>query len=410
VKVGIEEKMQFETDTPKKIEKPETETMILNMGPQHPSTHGVLRVILELDGETVVKATPEIGYLHTGIEKTMESKTYSQVIPLTDRMDYVASLSNNLAYLLAVEKLLDIQAPPKAQFVRVILTELTRIASHLVWVGSHAHDIGAMSVLLYAFREREKLMDIFELVSGQRMMTSYFRIGGLAKDVPEEFDSKVREVLKTFPDKINDYENLLTKNRIWLNRTVGVGAISAKDAIDLGVSGPILRACGVEWDIRKLNPYSGYDEFAFDIPTRKNGDVYDRYLVRVEEMRQSLRIVRQALDGIPEGDFVERVPGVVLPPKEEVLSNIEALIFQFKLVLEGFCPPKGEVYHSIESPKGELGYYIVSDGSNRPYRVKVRPPCFVNLSALPKMIEGRLIADVVAVIGSIDIVLGEIDR
>jgi len=394
----------------KKTEKPETETMILNMGPHHPSTHGVLRVILELDGETIVKATPDIGFLHTGIEKTMENKTYNQVIPLTDRMDYVASLSNNLAYLLAVEKLLDIQAPPKAEFVRVILTELTRIASHLWWVGTHAHDIGAMTVLLYAVREREKLLDIFELVSGQRMMTSYFRIGGLAKDIPEEFEPKVREVLKTFPDKIEDYENLLTKNRIWLNRTVGVGTISAEDAIDLGVSGPVLRACGAEWDIRKSNPYSGYDEFAFDIPTGKNGDVYDRYLVRLEEMRQSLRIVNQALDGIPEGDFVERVPGVVLPPKEEVLSNIEALIFQFKLVVEGFCPPKGEVYHSIESPKGELGFYIVSDGTNKPYRVKVRPPCFLNLSALPKMIEGRLIADVVAVIGSIDIVLGEIDR
>ncbi|MCK4404379.1 MAG: NADH dehydrogenase (quinone) subunit D [candidate division Zixibacteria bacterium] len=384
--------------------------MILNMGPQHPATHGVLRVILELDGETVVKATPDIGFLHTGIEKTMESKTYAQVIPLTDRMDYVASLSNNLAYLLAVEKLLDIQATPKAQFVRVLLTELTRIASHLVWVGSHAHDIGAMSMLLYAFREREKLLDIFELCSGQRMMTSYFRIGGLAQDIPDGFESKVREVLDTFPDRINDYENLLTKNRIWLNRTVGVGKISAGDAIDCGVSGPILRACGVKWDIRKSNPYSGYDRFEFDIPTGKNGDVYDRYLVRLEEMRQSLRIVKQTLDGIPGGDFVARVPGVVLPPKEEVLSNIEALIFQFKLVVEGFTPPIGEVYHSIESPKGELGYYIVSDGSNKPYRVRVRPPCFVNLSALPKMIEGRLIADVVAVIGSIDIVLGEVDR
>lgn len=393
-----------------RIEKIDTHTMILNMGPQHPATHGVLRVILELDGETVVKATPDIGFLHTGIEKTMESKTYAQVIPLTDRMDYVASLSNNLAYLLAVEKLLDIQATPKAQFVRVLLTELTRIASHLVWVGSHAHDIGAMSMLLYAFREREKLLDIFELCSGQRMMTSYFRIGGLAQDIPDGFESKVREVLDTFPDRINDYENLLTKNRIWLNRTVGVGKISAGDAIDCGVSGPILRACGVKWDIRKSNPYSGYDKFEFDIPTRKNGDVYDRYLVRLEEMRQSLRIVRQALDGIPGGDFLARVPGVVFPPKEEVLSNIEALIFQFKLVVEGFTPPIGEVYHSIESPKGELGYYIVSDGSNKPYRVRVRPPCFVNLSVLPKMIEGRLIADVVAVIGSIDIVLGEVDR
>jgi len=384
--------------------------MVLNMGPQHPSTHGVLRLILELDGETVVKATPDIGYLHTGVEKTMESKTYAQVIPLTDRMDYVASLSNNLAYVLAVEKLLDIEPPPKAQFVRVLLTELTRIASHLVWIGSHAHDIGAVSMFLYAFREREKLLDIFELVSGQRMMTSYFRIGGLAQDIPQGFESKVKEVLNTFPDRINDYENLLTRNRIWLNRTVGVGKISAKDAIDCGISGPILRACGVSWDIRKSNPYSGYDEFEFDIPTGKNGDVYDRYLVRLEEMRQSLRIVKQALDGIPQGDFLTRVPGVVLPPKEEVLSTIEALIFHFKLVVEGFCPPAGEVYHSIESPKGELGFYIVSDGSNKPYRVKVRPPCFVNLSALPKMIEGRLIADVVATIGSIDIVLGEVDR
>jgi NADH-quinone oxidoreductase subunit D len=384
--------------------------MVLNMGPQHPATHGVLRIILELDGETVVRAIPDIGFLHTGIEKTMESKPYAQVIPLTDRMDYVASLSNNLAYLLSVEKLLDVQAPPKAQFIRVLLTELTRIASHLVWVGSHAIDIGAMSMLLYAFREREKLLDIFELCSGQRMMTSYFRIGGLAGDLPEGFESRVREVLATFPDRINDYENLLTKNRIWLNRTVGVGKISAEDAIDFGVSGPILRACGVGWDIRKSNPYSGYEKFEFDVPTRKNGDAYDRYLVRIEEMRQSLRIVRQALDGIPEGDFVTRVPGVVLPPKEEVLSNIEALIFQFKLVVEGFCPPVGEVYHSIESPKGEIGYYIVSDGSNKPCRVRVRPPCFVNLSALPKMIEGRLMADVVATIGSIDIVLGEIDR
>lgn len=393
-----------------KIEKIGANTMILNMGPQHPATHGVLRVILELDGETVVKATPDIGFLHTGIEKTMESKTYAQVIPLTDRMDYVASLSNNLAYLLAVEKLLDVQVPPKAQFVRVLLTELTRIASHLVWVGSHALDMGAMSMLIYAFREREELMDIFELCSGQRMMTSYFRIGGLAQDIPDGLETKVRKVLDTFPARIDDYENLLTRNRIWLNRTVGVGKISAQNAIDLGVSGPILRACGVGWDIRKSDPYSGYEKFEFDIPTRKNGDVYDRYLVRMEEMRQSLKIVKQALDGIPEGDHVAHVPGVVLPPKEEVVSNIEALIFQFKLVVEGFSPPVGEVYHSIESPKGELGYYIVSDGSNKPCRVRVRPPCFVNLSALPKMIEGELMADVVATIGSIDIVLGEIDR
>jgi NADH-quinone oxidoreductase subunit D len=395
---------------PAKFQQIGKNTMVINMGPQHPSTHGVLRVVLELDGETVVKATPDIGFLHTGIEKTMESKTYSQVIPLTDRMDYVANLSNNLAYLLSVEKLLDIQVPPKAQVVRVLLTELTRLNSHLVWVGSHAADVGALSMLLYAFREREKLQDIFELCSGQRMMTSYFRIGGLAQDVPEGFEAKVREVVETFPARIDDYENLLTKNRIWLNRTVGVSKISAEDAINLGVSGPILRACGVKWDIRKSNPYSGYDKFDFDIPTGKNGDVYDRYLVRIEEMRQSVRIVKQALESIPQGDYLARVPGVILPTKEEVLHNIEALIFQFKLVVEGFSAPVGEVYHSIESPKGEIGYYIVSDGSNKPYRVRVRPPCFVNLGALPKMVEGRLLADVVATIGSVDIVLGEIDR
>jgi NADH-quinone oxidoreductase subunit D len=385
-------------------------TLIVNMGPQHPATHGVLRVVLELDGETVVKATPVIGYLHTGIEKTMENKTYSQVIPLTDRMDYVANLSNNLGYVLAVEKLLDIEAPPKAQFLRVLLTELTRIASHLVWVGTHAHDIGAQTMFLYTFRERESLLDIFELFSGQRMMTSYFRIGGLAKDVPEGFEAKIREVLRSFPFKIDDYESLLTKNRIWLMRTKGIGAISIEDAVNCGLSGPIIRGCGIKWDLRKSNPYSSYDKFEFDVPTGKNGDIYDRYLVRVNEMRQSLKIVKQAVEGIPSGDYIARVPGVVLPPKEEVYENIEALIFHFKTVVDGFSPPKGEIYHSIESPKGELGFYIVSDGTNKPYRIKVRPPCFVNLSALNKLVAGRLIADVVAIIGSIDIVLGEIDR
>jgi NADH-quinone oxidoreductase subunit D len=386
------------------------ETLIVNMGPQHPATHGVLRVVLELDGETVVKATPVIGYLHTGIEKTMENKTYAQVIPLTDRMDYVANLSNNLGYVLAVEKLLDIEAPPKAQFLRALLTELTRIASHLVWVGTHAHDIGAQTMFLYTFREREALLDIFELFSGQRMMTSYFRIGGLAKDVPEGFEAKIREVLKSFPSKIDDYESLLTRNRIWLMRTKGIGTISIEDAINCGLSGPIIRGCGLKWDLRKSNPYSSYDKFEFDVPTGRNGDIYDRYLVRVNEMRQSLKIVKQALEGIPSGDYIARVPGVVLPPKEEVYESIEALIFHFETVVDGFSPPKGEVYHSIESPKGELGFYIVSDGTNKPYRIKVRPPCFVNLSALNRLVAGRLIADVVAIIGSIDIVLGEIDR
>jgi NADH-quinone oxidoreductase subunit D len=394
------------------IKRERPDTMILNMGPQHPATHGVLRLVLELDGETVVKATPDIGYLHTGIEKTAEYRTYSQNITLWDRTDYVANLSNNLGYVLAVEKLLDIEAPPKAQHIRVLLTELQRISSHLVWVGSHAADIGAISMLLYAFREREMLQDIFETISGQRMMTSFIRIGGLAKDLPAsgDFEKRVREFIKVFPSKIQDYENLLTKNKLWLQRTVGIGTISAEEAINCGLSGPILRGCGVKWDLRKSNPYSSYEKFEFDIPTGKNGDVYDRYLVRVEEMRQSLRIVKQALEGIPEGDYTVRIPGVVYPPKEVVKKEMEALIYHFKIAQEGFAVPPGEVYHSIESPKGELGYFIVSDGSKKPYRVRVRPPSFVNLSAFNKLVAGRLIADVVAVIGSIDIVLGEIDR
>ncbi len=385
-------------------------TMILNMGPHHPATHGVLRIKLELDGETIVKATPVIGYLHTGIEKTMENKTYSQVIPLTDRMDYVANLSNNLGYCLAIEKLLDIEAPAKAQYLRVLLTELTRIASHLIWIGSHAHDTGLMTMFIYAFREREMLLDLFEMISGQRMMTSYFRIGGVAKDVFDGFEKAVREILKVLPRKIDEYEQIMTNNRLWIQRTVGVAAISGEDAINCGLSGPMIRGSGVKWDLRKSNPYSSYDKFDFEIPTGKNGDIYDRFLVRVEEIRQSLRITEQALDGMPEGDFMARVPGVTLPQKEEVLTSMEALIFHFKTVVEGFCPPEGEVYQSIESPKGEIGFYIVSDGSSKPYRVKVRPPCFVNLSSLNRLIKGRMIADVVAVIGSIDIVLGEIDR
>jgi NADH-quinone oxidoreductase subunit D len=394
------------------IKRERQDTMILNMGPQHPATHGVLRVILELDGETVVKATPDIGYLHTGIEKTAEFRTYSQNITLWDRTDYLANLSNNLGYVLAVEKLLDIEAPPKAQYIRVLLTELQRISSHLVWVGSHAADLGAISMLLYGFRERELLQDIFETISGQRMMTSFIRVGGVAKDLPASgnFERRVREFIKVLPLRIQDYENLLTKNKLWLQRTVGIGTISAEEAINCGLSGPIIRGCGVKWDLRKSNPYSGYEKFEFDIPAGKNGDVYDRYLVRVEEMRQSLRIAKQALEGIPEGDYTVRIPGIVYPPKEVVKKEMEALIYHFKIAQEGFTVPPGEIYHSIESPKGELGYFIVSDGSKKPYRVRVRPPSFVNLSAFNKLVAGRLIADVVAIIGSIDIVLGEIDR
>ncbi len=386
------------------------ETMVLNMGPQHPSTHGVLRVILELDGETVVRATPDIGYLHTGIEKSCEAKTYSQAITLTDRLDYLAPLSNNLCYCLAVEKLLGIEAPPRAQIMRVLLTELTRIASHLVWLGSHAIDIGAMSVFLYCFREREEIMKIFELVSGQRMMTSYFRIGGLALEPPPNFLKRVKTFIESMPERIDEYEELLTKNKIWLARTKGVGILNAEDAVAWGVSGPTLRASGVAWDLRKSNPYSSYEKVDFQVPTRREGDVYARYLVRVAEMRESLKIVRQASEGLPEGPVRADAPGIVLPEREKMKTEMEALIYHFKIVTEGFAPPPGEVYQAIESPRGQLGFYVASDGSAKPLRVKVRAPSFSNLAVLPKMMEGRLIADAVACIGSIDIVLGEIDR
>jgi len=385
-------------------------TMNINMGPQHPATHGVLRVELELDGETVVKATPHIGYLHTGIEKTAESKLYYKAIPVTDRMDYLAPMSNNLGYCLAVEKLIGIEVPEKVKFARVLLTELTRIMSHLVWIGTHAIDIGAMSMLLYAFREREYIIDLYEACAGQRMMTTYFRIGGLAYDLPKDFDQKVNRILKRIPEGMRDYVRLLNDNKIFRKRTIGVGYISAEDAINYGFTGPCLRGSGVNYDGRKATPYSGYEKFDFEVPLGKNGDVYDRYLVRLEEMRQSLRIAKQALDGMPEGPYRAHVPGVVLPPKEDVLSKMESLIFHFKIITEGFKPPVGGVYQAIEAPKGELGFYISSDGTNKPHRMRVRPPSFVNLSALPKLIEGGLVADVIACIGSIDIVLGEVDR
>ncbi|HUI41834.1 MAG TPA: NADH dehydrogenase (quinone) subunit D [Terriglobia bacterium] len=386
------------------------ERVILSMGPQHPSTHGVLRLVLELDGETVVRAIYDIGYLHTGFEKSFERLTYSQDITLTDRMDYLAPLSNNLGFCLAVEKLLELEIPAKAQFVRVILTELTRIQSHLVWLGTHAIDIGAMSVFLYCFREREDILHIFEMMSGQRMMTSYFRIGGLALEPPLGWTDRVEKFLKKFPGRLEEYEGLLTRNPIWMRRTQGVGAISAEDAVAYGVSGPSLRGSGVKWDVRKAQPYSSYDKFNFEIPTRPEGDVYARYLVRMAEMRESLKIVRQALDGLPEGPVRANAPHIVMPDRESMKTSIEALIYHFKIVTEGFHPPVGEVYHSVESPRGELGFYIVSDGSPRPFRCHVRAPSFANLQALPKIIEGRLIADVVACIGSIDVVLGEIDR
>jgi len=387
------------------------QTMVLNMGPQHPSTHGVLRVLLEVDGETVVKAQPDIGYLHTGIEKSCESKTYSQVITLTDRLDYLAPLSNNLCYVLAVEKLLQLEPPPRARYTRILLTELTRIASHLVWLGTHAIDLGAMSVFLYCFREREEILKIFEMFAGQRMMTSYFRIGGLAAEPPAGWEDRVARFVETFPSRIQEYEDLLTRNRIWLGRTQGVGYIDPKMALAVGVSGPSLRGSGVPYDVRKMFPYAGYEEFDFDMVVRKEGDVYARYLCRVAEMRESLKIVKQAMPRIPsEGPIRADAPGIVPPQREKMKTEMEALIYHFKIFTEGFSPPVGEVYQAIESPRGELGFYLCSDGTPKPWRVKVRAPSFVNLQALPKFVAGKMIADVVASIGTIDIVLGEIDR
>ena len=386
------------------------QVMTINMGPQHPSTHGVLRLILELDGETVVKATPHIGFLHRGVEKLAEHKTYHQFITLTDRLDYLAPLSNNLGYVLAVEKLLNIEAPKRSQYIRIILCELTRIQSHLLWLATHALDIGAMTVYFYCFRERETINNIFEMAAGARMNLSYFRIGGVARDLPDGFVEKVREFVNDFPARLRDYETLLTKNKIWLMRTKNVGVISAEDAINYGLSGPSIRGSGVKWDVRKSEPYSSYDEMDFIVPVGQNGDVYDRYIVRLEEMRQSNEIVRQAMDTIPKGKFIADLPDVTLPPKENLKKSMEAMIHHFKVVTDGICPPVGEVYSCVEAPKGELGFYIVSDGTKNPYRIKIRPPSFVNLEGLPKMVEGCLIADVVAVIGSLDIVLGEIDR
>jgi NADH-quinone oxidoreductase subunit D len=384
--------------------------MILNMGPQHPSTHGVLRVILEIDGENVVRMMPDIGYLHTGIEKTCEAKFYQQVVPLTDRIDYLCPMTNNLCYVLAVEKLLGLEIPPKAQWLRVLMNELTRINSHLVWLGTHAMDIGALTVFLYCFREREDVLRLFEAASGQRMMTSYFRIGGIALEPPLDFFDRVRKFADGFAAKVDEYENLLTNNPIWGLRTKGVAVITAEDAVALGASGPTLRGSGVDIDLRRDMPYSGYENFKFRVALRSEGDVFARYMCRVEELRESNQIVKQALDGMPTGPIKADAPKVVLPDREKMKTQMEAMIHHFKIITEGFAVPAGEVYQAVESPRGEMGYYVVSDGGPKPYRVHMRSACLANMQTLPKMCEGRLLADVVAAIGSIDIVLGEIDR
>jgi NADH-quinone oxidoreductase subunit D len=393
--------------------KGQTETMVLNMGPHHPSTHGVLRLVVELEGETVINVAPDIGFLHTGIEKQMESKSYQKVLTYTDRMDYLAPLSNNLSYVLAVEKLLQCEIPERAQVARVLLVELTRIGSHLVWLGTHALDLAAMSVFLYAFREREQILDIFELVSGARMMTSYFRVGGLAYDLPADCLPTVRQFLDMIPARIDEYEDLLTNNPLWLERTIGVGAVTADEAIAYGLSGANLRAAGVDYDMRKLRPYSGYETYNFEVPVGKNGDIYDRYLVRIAEMRQSMRIVWQAverLEAMGPGPHITADRKIAPPPKHEITHSMEALIHHFKLWTEGIRVPRGDAYSSIESPRGIMGTYLVSDGSAKPYRVHFRAPSFVNLQALPYMAKGFLVADLVALIASMDPVLGEVDR
>ncbi|OGP94127.1 MAG: hypothetical protein A2Z19_01515 [Deltaproteobacteria bacterium RBG_16_54_18] len=384
--------------------------MTLNMGPQHPATHGVLRLVLKLDGEVIREAVPYLGHLHRGVEKLAEQLTYTQGITLTDRLDYTAGICNNLAYCLAVEKLMDIQVPKRAQYIRVMLAELQRIAAHLLWLGTHALDLGAMTVLFYCFREREEVLDILEQVTGARLTPSFLRIGGVAADLPEGIQARIAGFLDAFAGHLAEYETLLSKNIIWLKRTKDVGVITRKEAINWGLAGPVIRGSGIEWDIRKAFPYSSYDEFTFAIPTGEQGDVYDRYLVRLEEMRQSARIIRQAVRKLQKGEVRTRDPRVTPPTKQEAGTEIHALIRHFKHFAEGLTPPRGEVYSSVENPKGELGWYLVSDGTNRPYRYRIHTPSFVNAAALPSMIKGHLVADVVAVIGSIDIVLGEIDR
>jgi NADH-quinone oxidoreductase subunit D len=384
--------------------------MVLNMGPQHPSTHGVLRLVVEIDGEIVVRLYPEIGYLHTGIEKTCEAKLYHQVVPLTDRVDYLGPMANNLCYCLAVEKLLELEIPAKAQWMRVLLAELTRLNSHLIWLGTHAMDIGALTVFLYTFREREEILRIFEGLSGQRMMTSYIRIGGLSMEPPLDFFDRVQAFIRTFPEKIDEYANLLTGNPIFSSRLKGVGYLSPADAIALGVTGPTMRGSGVDFDLRRDMPYSGYEKFQFHVPTATEGDCWARYEIRLVEMRESVKIIQQALDGMPGGPIKADAPKIVLPDREKMKTQMEALIHHFKIVTEGFAVPAGEVYQGIESGHGQVGYYVVSDGTAKPYRVHMRYPGFATLQALETMCKGRMLADVVAVIGSIDIVLGEIDR
>jgi len=388
-----------------------SETMTVNMGPQHPSTHGVLRLVLELSGELVVSADTTIGFLHTGIEKTAEQKKWQQVIPLVERMDYLGAQSNSLAFCLSVETLLGVEMPQRVKDIRVLIAELQRIASHLVWLGTHALEIGAVSVMMYCFREREQLLNVNEMLAGFRMFPSYLRIGGLREDLPDGFHDAVRAFLDAFPSKLREYEDLLTRNQIWLKRTKGVGVLCREDALDYGLVGPMARAAGVSYDVRKVFPYTGYETYEFDVPVATAGDVYDRYLVRIEEMRQSTRIARQALERIaPRGIFDIQDYRIVPPPKDKVYTEMEGLIQHFLIYSQGFTVPAGEAYVPVEGPRGEHGFTVRSDGTNRPWRIKLRAPSFYACQALPKLIVGGMIADVIAVIGSTDVVMGDVDR
>jgi NADH dehydrogenase I D subunit len=382
----------------------------LNMGPQHPATHGVLRLVLDLQGETVVGCDPRPGYLHRGIEKWMESRTYHQIIPMTDRLEYITCMNNNLGYVVAVEKLAGITVPERAQFIRTLMAELTRLSGHLVWLGTHALDIGAMTVCMYTLRERELILDLTEMVTGARQTISYVRIGGLRNDVPRDFIDKCREFTELFPKRLEDYDTLIRENRIWIKRTAGIGVFSAEDAVNYGLTGGTLRGSGVNYDLRKVEPYAAYDKVEFDVPLGKNGDVYDRYIVRINEMRQSNRIIKQCLDMMQPGPITTDDARYAMPDKMQVMQNMQSLAHQFVYMSKWVPMPKGEVYVATEAPKGELGFYIVSDGSGRPYRIKIRAPSYVHVSALPKMVTGHMMADVIACIGTIDIVLGECDR
>ncbi|HWO90276.1 MAG TPA: NADH dehydrogenase (quinone) subunit D [Gemmatimonadales bacterium] len=387
-----------------------TDHMLINIGPQHPATHGVLRLVVELDGEVVKRVIPHVGYLHSGFEKLGEYRHYNQIIPLTDRTDYLAAMSNNVCLALAAEKLMGIEITPRCQVLRVIACEISRIISHLVWAGTTAIDLGAFSVFLWMFQEREKLYNLIEAWTGARLTTSVTRVGGMMADVPDGWAEQLRAWARRFPSVLDEVETMLSKNAIWLGRTVDVGVMTAEEAIDYSLSGPMLRASGVDYDVRKDRPYLGYETYDFEVPIGEHGDVYDRYLVRMEEMRQSTRILLQALDRLPDGPLNAADPRVVLPPKSRAMSDMEAMIFHFKQVMEGVAAPVGEAYMGIENPRGELGYYFVSDGTAKPVRWRIRPPAFINLGALPKMCEGHLLSDLIAINASVDIVMGEVDR